>query len=105
MYSYLISSQVPSPALIGGADEALVADGVQGGVRGSDADDGVRAALARRPHHLPAVQPARVAHAAADAVRALRHRMAVERQSVLLLHEDVQRSENTSHLHVSINIK
>lgn len=76
---YLISPEVPAPALVGGADEALVADGVERRVRGGHAHHGVRAALPRRPHHLPAVQPARVARPPADAVRALRHRVPVER--------------------------
>ena len=58
---------------------------------GGDADDGVGAALARRPVELPDVEAAREADAAADAVGALRHRMPVERQRVVLFDEDVER--------------
>ena len=88
----LVAAEVPAPRLAGAADQRLVADAVERGVARRHADDGVRAALARAPVHLPRVQAARVADAAADAVGALSDRVPVERQLVVVLHEDVQRA-------------
>ena len=48
----LESPQVPAPALVRVAHQALVAHGVKGSVPGGDTDDGVSSSLASRPTDL-----------------------------------------------------
>ena len=80
-----IPTEIPAPALLVVADEALVADAVKWRVRRRDADDGVGAPLLRTPAQLPHVHALRVADLPPYAVRALRHRMSVKRQFVVFL--------------------
>ena len=87
----LVPAEVPAPRLVVAPDEALVADRVERGRLRRDADHRVRAPLAGRPVQLPDVQAAREADPSANAVRALRDRVPVERQRVLFFHEYVQR--------------
>ena len=86
-----VASEIPAPGLVVGSHQTLVADGMEGRLLGGHAHDGVRSALPRRPVQLPDVESARETHPTADAVGALSHRVPVERQRVVLLHEDVQR--------------
>ena len=60
----------------------------------ADADDGVRAPLPGGPVDLEDVQPPLVADHAADAVGGLGHGVPVEGQLVVVLDEDVVRSES-----------
>jgi hypothetical protein len=75
----LISSQVPAPALVGGTNETLVADGVQRRVCGRYPDHGVRASLSCWPYHFPTVEPTGVPHSPSNAVCALGNGVPVER--------------------------
>ena len=60
----------------------------------TDTDDRVRASLPRGPIDLEDVQSPLVAHHAADAIGGLGDRVPVEGQLVVVLDEDVVRSEN-----------
>ena len=48
----LESAEVPAPALVGVAHEALVTHGVKGGVPSGDSDNGVSSSLTSWPAHL-----------------------------------------------------
>ena len=52
----LESAQVPAPALVRVAHQALVANGVQGRVPGGHTDDGMSSSLASRPTDLQNIQ-------------------------------------------------
>lgn len=83
-------AQVPAPGLGVASHQGRVAHRVKGGVARGHAHHGVRAPLAHGPADLPHVQSSGVAHAAPDGVRALRHRVPVEHQLVVVLDEDVE---------------
>lgn len=86
----LVPAEIPAPGGVGAADEALVADGVEGCVGCGDTDDGVRAPLSGRPAHLPGVQALGEADLAAYAVCRLGDGMPVERELVVVLDEYVE---------------
>lgn len=88
----LITAEIPAPRLVVGADEALIADRMEGGGGGGDTDDGVRPSLPGRPVELPNVEATGEADTAAYAVRTLGHWMPMEREWVLLFDEYVERS-------------
>ena len=64
---------------------------MKGRLGGRDPDHGVSAALPGGPAQLHHVQSPLVTDPRTDAVGALCHRVPVEREFVVLLHEDVER--------------
>ena len=107
----LESPQVPAPALVRVAHQALVAHGVKGSVPGGDTDDGVSSSLASRPtdlqdtkmftirgnsfvkrlyQYLPHVETRGVSLLASDTVRALGYRVSPHDHLVVLLQHDVE---------------
>lgn len=86
------SAQVPAPGLSVASYQGRVAHRVQGGVASCHADHSVRPPLTHGPADLPHMQSPRVANTPPDGVRALRHRVPVKHQLVVVLDEDVKRA-------------
>lgn len=86
------SAQVPAPGLSVASYQGCVAHRVKGGVARSHAHHGVRSPLTHGPADLPHMQSSRVANTTPDGVRALRHRVPVKHQLVVVLDEDVERA-------------
>ncbi len=86
---HLVPDQVPPPGVLVPAHQVPVAPAVQWSITGGYPDNGISAPLSSEPRDLKDVQPAPVAHLAADAVGGLRHRVPAEGQRVVVLDEDV----------------
>ena len=87
---HLQPAQVPAPALVRVAHQALVTHGVQRSLAGGHAHHGVRAPLSDGPGDLPHVETGRVANFTTDTVRALGDGVASHHQGVVLLQHNVE---------------